>query len=538
MAEPREAKLRKLDSFRRRLPHLSASALSQLLQELVRDPAAAPELYTRTAIRQARDTVNNDPTPFGPIHRSVNLHAVGGGYSKINVVHPLALLWNALTRSPEFSEFVRRRFDAVPSTPERPWSIILYSDEVTPGNPLSTSNERKLQVIYFSFAEFGANALSHEEAWFTIMAERSVHIKQVCAGMSQAFSVIIGLFFDDGGTNMRTGGAELPLHGGNARIFAKLGVVVQDGGAHKLTWHSRGDGALRLCLLCQNLFTEKSKVCDEDGTHLLRCNVMRYEDLAPATGDQVRRTARFLEANAAVKSKPELTHLEMALGMTHHPHGLLLNRALDEYVDPCEVFVHDWMHGLFVDGVYNVTVYLLLEECIDNGRKNIYDMVGEYIASWNWPGRIGHKSSSGQLAAIFSSKRKDKHREAAHIKCQASELLSVSGVLALFVQRVLLKSNFCNDACMAFLALSDVVDFVRSANRGTVTSDVLAAAVRKFLARFTAVWGVEWLTPKFSALRAFLAPRDQVMGPGELPVSHDMHRRVDYLSLRWDCTYM
>ncbi|CAK0843742.1 unnamed protein product [Prorocentrum cordatum] len=513
MAEPREAKLRKLDAFRRRLPHLSASALSQLLTELVRDAAIVPELYARTAIRQARDVVNNEPTPFGPIHRSVNVHAVGGGCSKINVVHPLALLWKALTLSQEFSEFVRRRFDAAPSTPERPWSVILNSDEVTPGNPLSTSNERKLQVIYFSFAEFGANALSHEEAWFTIMAERSVHIKKVCAGMSQAFSAIIGSLFDGSGTNMRTGGAELPLHGGNARIFAKLGAVVQDGGAHKLTWHSRGDGALRLCLLCHHLFTDKSKVCDEDGTHLLRCNVMRHEDLALATGDQVRRAARFLEANAAVRSKPELTHLEMALGMTHHPHALLLNRALDEYVDPCEAFVQDWMHGLFVDGVYNVTVYLLLEECITNGRKDIYAMVGGCIASWYFPGRIGHKSSSRHFADIFSSDKKDKHRNAAHIKCQASELLSISGVLALFVQRVLLKSNTCNDACVAFLALSDVVDFVRSANRGTVTSDVLAGAVRTFLARFTSVWGFEWLTPKFSALRAFLAPRGQVMGP-------------------------
>ena len=515
MSEQRASKLRKLDGFRRRLPHLSANALNAILTAFDRDPDAVPDVHSRMYIRYARDEVNNPCTPFGALHRSVNVHAAVGGYLDINIAHPLALLWSALTASTEFRAFVTRRLEAAPSTPERPWNIILYSDEVTPGNPLSTSNERKLQVIYFSFAEFGANALSHEEAWFTLMAERSVKIKQVSAGMSRAFSAIINSFFDNQGTNMRTGGAALPMLGGSARIFAQLGVVVQDGGAHKLTWHSRGDGALRLCILCQNLFTEKSKVCDEDGTNLLRCNVIRHEDLALATGAQVRTTARYIEKQAAtVRSKAELSHYEKALGMTHHPHALLLNRSLDEYVDPCEVFVHDWMHGLFVDGVYNVTVYLLLEAFIDNGTKNVYDMVRDYIASWTWPN--GLRKNAKQLAGIFSRGKKDNHRNAARIKCQASELLSIAGPLALFVQRVLLKSGACTNACMAFLALSDVVGFVRSANRGAVTPNDLADAVRNFLARFVAVWGFEWLTPKFLTLRAVLPPRGQGARLGKL----------------------
>lgn len=213
-----------------------------------------------------------------------------------------------------------------------------------------------------------------------------------------------------------------------------------------------------------------------------------------ATSQGLRTTARFLECQARILSTTALGKQETALGMTHHPHALLLDRSLDHVVDPVSVYVHDWMHGLFVDGVYNVMVYLLFEEFISRGKKDIYELFGEYISKWRWPGRIANMAN---VAKIFLGDKKEKHRKAQHIKCQASELMTVSSVLALFVQRVMLPSRVCDDACKAFLALSDVVDFTTCANRGRVSADLLRDAVHKFLSLFVGMWGFEWLTPKF-----------------------------------------
>ena len=47
----RAAKLRKLDDFRRRVPHVSASALSAIIAELRDDPL---EVHDRNSIRDAR----------------------------------------------------------------------------------------------------------------------------------------------------------------------------------------------------------------------------------------------------------------------------------------------------------------------------------------------------------------------------------------------------------------------------------------------------------------------------------------------------
>ena len=53
-------------------------------------------------------------------------------------------------------------------------------------------------------------------------------------------------------------GVLLLFSSGASRLFCKLKIVLQDGGAHKQVWHSRGDGATRMCLLCSNLVSSSS----------------------------------------------------------------------------------------------------------------------------------------------------------------------------------------------------------------------------------------------------------------------------------------
>ena len=265
----------------------------------------------------------------------------------------------------------------------------------------------------------------------------------------------------------------MPGDGGTRlRLFAKMAAFLQDGGAHKSTWHCRGDGASKFCLLCKNLFTESSSVCDEDGTNLLRCNVIKKSGLVPAAGKDLRRSARYLAAKVGTIPPGDFTELQQALGLTHHPHSILLDRALDDIVDPVANYFHDFMHGLFVDGVCNITVYLVLEAFIVSGMSDVYTQLSSYIGLWDWPGRI----YSNQLPDIFAESRKDKHRKAHHIKCQASDMLSLVPVLAMFVLKILLPRKTCDAACFAFVALANVVEFIWFAARGGAGSYTVGLA--------------------------------------------------------------
>ena len=65
----RSAKLRKLNDFRRRLPHCTASALSAILAEVnengVQDGIHASANYARDSLRNARDLQNKEKLPMG-----------------------------------------------------------------------------------------------------------------------------------------------------------------------------------------------------------------------------------------------------------------------------------------------------------------------------------------------------------------------------------------------------------------------------------------------------------------------------------------
>ena len=152
-----------------------------------------------------------------------------------------------------------------------------YTDEVTPGNPLAQKNNRKFQAFYWSFLEFGVSALSREEAWFsTAITEYSVHVSGLSAGLSQVVGSIFKLFFSEG-INLAVTGVLLDFDGHTSvRLWAVLGGMLQDGGAHKAVWHSRGDSASKFCILCKNLFDQESEIVDADGTNLLSCNCLTW----------------------------------------------------------------------------------------------------------------------------------------------------------------------------------------------------------------------------------------------------------------------
>ena len=126
----RPAKLRKLNAFRRCLPHTSASALAEMFALVEKE--GVPELHNRKHMQESRDLICNEPTPFGPTVQHMQLVGKGDQPRRVGVAHPLALLWTALVTSVSFAAYFEQCLAVHPSTPETPWNLILYSDEVTP----------------------------------------------------------------------------------------------------------------------------------------------------------------------------------------------------------------------------------------------------------------------------------------------------------------------------------------------------------------------------------------------------------------------
>ncbi len=249
------------------------------------------------------------------------------------------------------------------------------------------------------------------------------------------------------------------------------------GGAHKSVWHCKGDAGTKLCMLCKNLYAEKSELVDEDGSDLLTCSLVHESDLDFATNEDILGAARRLASKAGTEPAQRFALRQQAVGLRHEPDGLLLDRELAQIVRPAQQFCHDWMHAMFVHGVFNTVGFLLLEALIQTGVRDIWDTFYNYVGLWVLPHRVANAS----LRDVFEPKRQKSSRKARHIKCTASEGLSLLPIVAFFVHSVLLKAGRCMAECKAFLALADVVDLLSAVPLGIVTADTLRLAIKGFL---------------------------------------------------------
>ena len=121
-----------------------------------------------------------------------------GNPLSIPIANPFALLWMSVIIAAPWAAFLEDRLRSAPPTAESPWSLKLYTDGATPGDPLTPMNKRKFQACYLSFLELEANALSREESWFAVMTELDTVVAEVSASLSQLVACTIRIWFVPG----------------------------------------------------------------------------------------------------------------------------------------------------------------------------------------------------------------------------------------------------------------------------------------------------------------------------------------------------
>ncbi len=114
----------------------------------------------------------------------------------------------------------------------------------------------------------------------------------------------------------------------------------------------------------------------------------------------------------------------------------------------------------------------------------VYESFSAYLSNWRFPGRL----HATHLGDIFIAERRESHRKPHHIKCQASDLLTIMGPLAQFATHALQAAGVANLACLTLLCLVDLTDLIVATARIEVTPTMLQAEVQRFLAAYTAAF--------------------------------------------------
>ena len=125
--------------------YISLNALEEVLRTLKANPDFTGT--SRRSIKRARDSLVDVVTPYGPLIQRFNLKLDAGQEWKPPYVNPAGLLWTSCETSHAFAEFLADRMKKRTSNVQSKWSIMVYADEITPGNPLKHRNPFKTQAI-------------------------------------------------------------------------------------------------------------------------------------------------------------------------------------------------------------------------------------------------------------------------------------------------------------------------------------------------------------------------------------------------------
>ena len=232
--------------------HVSQRALEALFAHIRAE--GLPEVSSRASYARERHAVAHSSSDFGPLLQRVRIPH-GRKSFDLWVQHPLAMLQITCEKNPVFREEFLRAFDRARGH----MNIAIYNDEVDPGKELAARHARKIEIVYWTFVDFGFPSLSNENCWFTLFACRSEVRAEIDGGMSHLLKEALRLFFGrPDGYDLRDG-VQLNIRGtGWSRLlFASVSIMNNDELAHKGITRAKGASGFKSCSVCLNVHDHK-----------------------------------------------------------------------------------------------------------------------------------------------------------------------------------------------------------------------------------------------------------------------------------------
>ena len=483
-------KLRRIADIRQQLPYLSHTALASVFtiaqeQELPR--------CSRHDVRKARDAVVKVDTPYGSLLKTKSLAGVHGGEINIDIIDPFAYMWAAASRD-RFADILERAITKSPSHADQPWTLLLYADEVTPGNVKKSDNKKRVHGLYWILKELGPDAMSKEDMWATIAVLRSTTIAKIDGGMSAVMAMMLKSFFSDTEHHMGHGGCSLQLHGRSVRIWARFGGFIADEAALHSIWLCKGASGTKLCVLCMNVVSKHwtgipGLAVDsflKPFNHITKCRSCELHTKAT-----IQHIVNTLAADRPVLTPDEFKAKERAFGFNHNAKSILLDPALRNIIDPTTQTLFDWPHSI-LQGAFPVQL-ALLETRLAGRRITFYEFLDEYLQGWCLP----KKMSGTSWRSVFNAKRREPMVKNKEFKASMSETLSLHPIIGHWLRTVVMPQGHFVAECQAYFAISTFIDTLHAAGRGKVRAAEVKWAAEAFLDTHAIAYGVGDMIPKF-----------------------------------------
>ena len=384
-----------------------------------------------TDLARATRTHATTQTPYGPLIQKVRLDHHRMKYWE--VCNPMAFIWLVTSLSPAFSQIMR---DVVGdgSTPLR---LVIYADEMNPGNPFRPEKSRTMQCIYWCFADWPQWMLTRTFAWPCLSVLRGDIVDGIEGGMSFLVKPILRLFFPEGGEHSFARGVQVVHADGPVMTKAIFAGFLCDLKGHKDNTGWLGYNGTVCCLDCENL---RLNLRGEHDTAIGLDCWDRDRFIRRTNADVWAIVDRLRDARPAM-GNTEFKKLESELGFHWVPHGIIADLTLRDIYKPLDHTIRDWMHTLVGDGQANSTIGETLRVIKNHGFAT------EHVQEFLMHCKLPHKHGKPHAAWLKSSRVKP-HT----LSSFSSIILSVVPIMYLFLE----------EFCIHVDELSDVRDCFRN----------------------------------------------------------------------------
>ena len=473
----RPQKLAKLQHFKASLPYHSQVSLNAMIEEA--KEVGLPDFSSPKHQIEARRQLIADchGGGLGPLIQEATVQDNAGEPATLVFTSLLTYLIALFARGGSFTKLMSSKHAQCPSSPSQPWKLIIYLDELIPGNVLGRA-ERKSWAWYASFLEFG-NHLSSIHSWLTIALARSNKVSKIEAGVSQITATLLEAIFCNPMCYPQTGIIlKGPNSSTNIRLHFVFSMVLADGAAHKQVWAAKGDSGSKFCFLCKNV---RASGTHEDQMH---CNITKYSQLKLTTDQEVLQSYAKLDARKATCTKTDFDMWQQATGWTHSHLALLLDAELKsmDLLKPVAQFAHDPMHGV-LQGIAPICLFHWLSSMEND--LDIWAFLQGYFPLWQYP-----KSwKTPELGTFFQKKKIASYKSSQKISCQASECLAIFPIVRHVVHQMANPQSQQPKACEALLAMANLIDQIQDGNlAGLISRDTLLQATEHAIESFKAAW--------------------------------------------------
>ena len=421
----------------KRLKAFSSVGLSQNHRQLARALQTLTELPAVDALEvlgtkrwQLQHAVDQLWSQLGC---EIELEAAHGETLTLQCTSLSKLLEYMVRTHPEFRKQLLELWLRNPCTRDHPYSLLIYGDELVPGNVLHLEQRRKLFGAQAAIKDLGSTSIKANSSWIPLFCIRHIIASDIPGGMSYIFRQYLRhLLLKE---KIRDVGIVIPLNTGSAthvNLFFKVSNLILDGDALRMIWNWKGASSKLPCFCCLNVVGAIEDDDDlPDGCVTLECtNKSRF---IAATNTDWWARADTLKLQQHVLSKTRFAKLSTASGLTFNERGLLWDEELRPYVGPMDVTTMDSMHSFLVDGVGQAEIRCALLRLKELGDS--WDGIHRIMcADWKFC-RMNIKGLR-TLRSSFSAKREARFKDTQMFSPDASELLVMFPIFGYYLDTI------------------------------------------------------------------------------------------------------